>query len=184
MHDDEPTPDEPLDEPRPLVGRGEEGEIVIIAGRSAASFEHGQWFPGIRFDEILNFTQVRDPNDVAALIGEARQALIDSIDLVPPPANRGPPYTLLVDDNFHYMDVSHRTSAGEYDDYQRAVDTCKGIVDQFLVAHHEPGMNPDELWAAYKSFGQDPFVRPDPPPPTQPFSAWTYARQRCEEICR
>ena len=44
----------------------------------------------------------------------------------------------------------------------------------------EPNIAAD-LYYSYTSFGEDPFIRPSPR--GERFSAWEYARQRCDEIC-
>jgi hypothetical protein len=44
-------------------------------------------------------------------------------------------------------------------------------------------MTSEELFKLYRSFGEDPFIRADPGAFDPPFSAWEFARQRCEEIC-
>lgn len=91
-------------------------------------------------------------------------------------------YEVFVDDNFHYQDESERYKLGEYDSYEAAVEACKQIVDRELSHLHGNNATPAELYSSYTSFGEDPFIRPAPR--KNRFSAWEYARQRCEEICR
>lgn len=90
-------------------------------------------------------------------------------------------YTVLVDDNFHYMDESHRYAHGEYETKDEAIAAAKSIVDAFLADAYEPGMPTDKLIATYVLFGDDPFISCDEPGVL--FSARTYARERCAEIC-
>jgi hypothetical protein len=90
-------------------------------------------------------------------------------------------YRVLVDDNFHHMDESERYSAGEYNSCEQAIEKCKRIVDDFLLAEHKPSMTAKELMEMYTSFGDDPFVVSQNTDCT--FHAWDYARRRCEEIC-
>jgi len=90
-------------------------------------------------------------------------------------------FELFVDDNYHYMDKSKRYSAGTFDSYDEAVAKAKGIVDEFLESAHEPGMTSWELYDGYVGFGEDPFIVPACEPR---FSAWSYARARCTEMCR
>ncbi len=92
-------------------------------------------------------------------------------------------YTVLVDDNFHYMDEDERYKAGEYTNYERAVTRCKQIVDASLRQGYQPGITGQELYKAYRGFGEDPFITPDPPDGQPPFSAWAYAKDRCAEMC-
>lgn len=90
-------------------------------------------------------------------------------------------YTVLVDDNFHYMDESERYTHGEFETLEAAIAACKAIVDDYLIAAHEPGMAPDELYSAYTMFGADPWISGGEQGVR--FSAWDYAKQRCIEIC-
>jgi len=94
-------------------------------------------------------------------------------------------YTVMVDDNFHYMDEQERYTLGEYETLEEAIVVCKSVVDRYLKEVYTPGATAEELYKHYVSFGEDPFIlgvqairRED-----GPFSAWTYAKKRCEEIC-
>ncbi len=88
---------------------------------------------------------------------------------------------MFVDDNFHFMDESERYSHGEFNDCESALRACKKIVDDFLLHHYRPGMTAEELYAGYTTFGEDPFLSTTDSNCT--FSAWTYAKKRCAEIC-
>lgn len=88
-------------------------------------------------------------------------------------------YTVYVDDNFKYMDEDARTKQGDYATLEEAVQVCKGIVDACLARAHEPGMSARKLYEGYVAAGDDPFIVG----PGASFSAWTYARQRCEALC-
>ena len=90
-------------------------------------------------------------------------------------------FEVFVDDNFHYQDESERYKYGDYETYEKAVEVCKEIVDEELLHLYKSGKNAAELYCSYTSFGEDPFIRPSPP--KERFSAWNYARQRCEELC-
>jgi hypothetical protein len=90
-------------------------------------------------------------------------------------------YRVLVDENSHYMDDGERYLAGEYDSCDRAIAECRRIVDSFLLDAYKPSMPAVELMELYTTFGEDPFVASADPDCS--FSAWTYARQRCGEIC-
>lgn len=90
-------------------------------------------------------------------------------------------FKVFVDDNFHYQDDSERYELGEYESYEATVTVCMKIVDQFLSSVFKEGMTAAELYQQYISFGQDPFVVPGPEKVN--FSAWTYAKRRCCEIC-
>lgn len=95
--------------------------------------------------------------------------------------NEKPCFEVLVDDNFHYQDESERYKYGEYDTYEEAVEECKDIVDRELLHLYEKGKNPAELYRSYTSFGEDPFIRPNSR--GRRFSAWEYAKLRCDAIC-
>jgi hypothetical protein len=90
-------------------------------------------------------------------------------------------YVVFVGDNFHYMDETERSKLGEFDTCEAAQAACRKIVDEFLLANHKPGQSAAELYGTYRDFGDDPFIVGTPP---CPFSAWSYAKRRAEEICR
>jgi len=90
-------------------------------------------------------------------------------------------FTVLVDDNFHYQDESERYEHGNYETYNEAVIACKAIVDRDLKNMHGEGKSATSLYDEYTSFGEDPFVIPVPDNEIR-FSAWDYAKQRCDEI--
>ena len=85
------------------------------------------------------------------------------------------------DDNFHYQDESERYKYGEHDTYEQAVEVCMEIVEGELLHLCEQRKSAAELYSSYTSFGIDPFIKPGLP--EEGFSAWDYARQRCQEIC-
>ena len=89
------------------------------------------------------------------------------------------PYVVMVDDNYHYGDEDERYQAGVYATAEEAVARCKKIVDGSL--EECSGDTADAIYKQYTSFGDDAFVvARDAPPVT--FSAWDYAKQRCEEL--
>jgi len=89
------------------------------------------------------------------------------------------PYAVFVDDNYHYMDKSERYKCGDYDTLEAAVQVCQAIVDEFLKTAYKPGMSAEDLYKQYVGFGEDPFISGL----GASFSAWTYAKQRCESLC-
>jgi hypothetical protein len=91
-------------------------------------------------------------------------------------------YTVICDDNFHFMDESERDVHGQYDSADAAVAVAKAIVDRSLLHLHRPGMTADRLYHDYMDFGDDPFIRSDDH--SCVFSAWKYAEERCPDICR
>jgi hypothetical protein len=90
-------------------------------------------------------------------------------------------YAVYVDDNFHYMDESERYKQGEYATCEEAVRVCKKIVDDFLELGYKEGISFKEMWDGYTMFGEDPFIQTTDK--NCFFSAWTYAKQRCLELC-
>jgi hypothetical protein len=56
------------------------------------------------------------------------------------------------------------------------------VVDDYLRSSIKPGIAAEELWAGYARFGEDPFIVSADEECV--FSAWDYARQRCEALCR
>jgi hypothetical protein len=93
----------------------------------------------------------------------------------------GGKFTVVIADNFHYMDEGEHVVHGSYDSLDAAIAAAKRIVDACLATSHKPGMSAAELYRQYTSFGEDPFIRGAEE--RVPFSAWTYAEQRCAELC-
>lgn len=91
------------------------------------------------------------------------------------------PYTVMVDDNYHYMDKDERYKHGEFSTAAEAIAAARTIVDAYLASAYEPGMSASSLYSSYTSFGDDPFIVA--PGERIAFSAWDYARARSEEIC-
>jgi hypothetical protein len=89
-------------------------------------------------------------------------------------------YTVFIDDNYHYMDESERITHGEFETLEAANKACKKIVNDCLAYSYTPGMTAEKLYESYTFFGEDPWISGGE---GVPFSSWTYARQRCNEIC-
>jgi hypothetical protein len=94
-------------------------------------------------------------------------------------------YRVLVDDNYHYMDTTQRWTLGEYATYAEAVAACQRLVDAYLKEGYAPGKTAEALYGYYTMFGDDPFIVEvsDSPDTAAGFSAWTYAKARCGELC-
>jgi hypothetical protein len=86
---------------------------------------------------------------------------------------------VFVDDHFHYQDEDHRYEHGEFDNPDEAVAVCKQIVDRSLepMLKANPNITAEGLFQIYAMFGEDPFVIPG-----NAFSAWDYAKDRCEVL--
>jgi hypothetical protein len=91
-------------------------------------------------------------------------------------------YTVMVDDNYHYMDADERYKHGDFATAAEAIAAARKIVDAYLASAYEPGMSATALYSSYTSFGEDPFIVA--PGEAVEFSAWTYAKARSEEMCR
>ena len=89
-------------------------------------------------------------------------------------------YTVMVDDNFHYMDESHRYELGKYDSLNEARNAAVKIVDEFLIENKETVADEGELIAMYCLYGEDPFILNDDL--ENHFSARSYASQKCKEL--
>jgi hypothetical protein len=86
-----------------------------------------------------------------------------------------------VADNFDYMDEDETHTHGEFATWAEAVTAARQIVDDSLAHLSRPGMTEAALYDMYVSFGDDPYIRPEPD--GERFSAWDYARQKCNELC-
>jgi len=95
------------------------------------------------------------------------------------------PYKVFIDDNYAFMDESKRYPSGVFESHEAAVAAAKAIVDEFLFSNFRRGMTPEELFAAYRGYGEDPFiVASEPDVAVKPmFSARTYASTRCDDVC-
>jgi hypothetical protein len=96
------------------------------------------------------------------------------------------PFRLMVADNFHCMDKDESYEQGTYPTLGAAIEAAQQIVEQHLLRGYAPGVTATELWDRYRHFGEDPYLAPHQSTralSTPVFSAWTYAKQRCEEIC-
>jgi hypothetical protein len=90
-------------------------------------------------------------------------------------------YQIAVDDNFHYMDESERDYGDFYETAEEAITAAQKIVDKSLRRSYTDGCTPEELYNNYQGFGDDPFIITDDK--SCKFSAWTYAKGRCQFIC-
>jgi hypothetical protein len=100
------------------------------------------------------------------------------------------PYVVEVDDNFHYMDESERYTLGRFATAGAAIRAAKALVDDYLKSNYQKGMTADELFSHYTSHGEDPHIHVDGEGDSETedgdvdFSAWDYARERCQTLCK
>ena len=97
-----------------------------------------------------------------------------------------PRYRVFVGDNFHHDDPGERPyEQGAYNTLDEALAVCRRIVDESLEGLAVTNMSAEALYRRYTMFGDDPFVVEDAyRGGALPFSAWSYAKERCGEICR
>jgi hypothetical protein len=91
-------------------------------------------------------------------------------------------FTVFVADNFHYMDESKTYKLGEFESLEPALEASKRIVDEYLSSAYQADMTAAQLYQSYVNFGEDPYIIPSEAEGGR-FSAWTYARERCDAIC-
>jgi hypothetical protein len=77
-----------------------------------------------------------------------------------------------------------RYRLGEFATAEEAVARCRQIVDENLddAEKSEGRGSAARLWESCTTFGEDPFIIANDSAPVE-FSAWSYARARCEERC-
>ena len=94
-------------------------------------------------------------------------------------------YHVLVGDTFCSTDQRHRYIKGEYETYGEALEVCREIVDRFLRHECASGVPASAVYFRYMIFGKEPsIVEYSASPDSSPgFSAWDYAKARCEELC-
>jgi hypothetical protein len=78
-------------------------------------------------------------------------------------------YTVLVDDNFHFMDENERYELGTFPTLKEALDASMKLVGADLLQGNTSAGSED-LVKCYEGMGEDPFIV------GVPFSAWDYAR--------
>lgn len=95
-------------------------------------------------------------------------------------------YRVYIDDNFHYMDDVDANESAAFETCSEALAYCKKIVDESLSnllpnsGNPNSKLNATELYTYYVTFGDDPRIVSDDAGCS--FSAWDYAKLRCEEI--
>ena len=92
------------------------------------------------------------------------------------------PFTVIVADNFHYMDKSENYVLGTFDTLESAIDASQRIVDDYPRSALRPGMSAQDLFSSYVTFGEDPYIVSSEVKGVA-FSAWDYAKERCEALC-
>ena len=89
------------------------------------------------------------------------------------------PYSVWIEENSHHADDEGRYHHGDYETPEDAIAECRRIVDEFLESQGASDMSAEELFRVYTLFGEEPHLVGG----GAGFSAWEYARRRCEVLC-
>ena len=90
-------------------------------------------------------------------------------------------YRVLIGDNFHFMDEGERTMGPTFATYDEAVSWCQTYLTRHLQELVRPGMSAASLAEGYKSFGDDPWIEPEPE--GTHFSAWRFVEEIADRVC-
>lgn len=96
------------------------------------------------------------------------------------PQQYQPTYMVWVDDAIRRRDENYTYKLGDFPTCEQAISACKSFVDNFLLAHHKPGMTANQLYDYYLANAEDPYISSTGV--TCRFSAEEYAKQRCSEL--
>jgi hypothetical protein len=77
--------------------------------------------------------------------------------------------SVVIDDNFHFMEEDGRITGCEYETLDGAIEVCKKIVDRYLRSAYSFGMTAKALYSNQPSFGEDPWISGAV---GRPFSGW------------
>jgi hypothetical protein len=80
-------------------------------------------------------------------------------------------YTVMVDDNFHFMDEDERYTLGTFPTKREALNASLRLVGQDLLNGDLSNKTAEDLITGYEVGGEDPFIV------GLPFSAWKYAEE-------
>lgn len=118
--------------------------------------------------------------DIEALAIATKAIVVEEEKIVIPKKDEKLKYEVYVDDNFHYRDEEERYKKGEYDTEEEAVAVMTSIIDECIVPVYEskPDISAEDLLNGYQMFGDTPFC------PISDFSAWAYAKQLCNNLCK
>jgi hypothetical protein len=82
----------------------------------------------------------------------------------------------------HYMEEDERSEYGSFASADEALDACRTLVEDALLAQYKDGATADQLFERYTSFGSNPFVVAPIGEPKVEFSAWAFAQRRAAEL--
>jgi hypothetical protein len=89
------------------------------------------------------------------------------------------PVTVWLQENSRHADDEGRYPLGEFDTVEAAIAECRRIVDEFLQSQRTSDITANELFRIYSLFGEEPYLVGE----GADFSAWDYAKRRCEDLC-
>lgn len=90
-------------------------------------------------------------------------------------------YQIILHENGRYMDDEGRYDGPAFASQEEAIAAAKAMVDDDLRSLKQPEMAADELFSSYTMFGVEPQIVSAGGDVN--FSAWAYAKTRCEELC-
>jgi len=91
-------------------------------------------------------------------------------------------YQIVIADNFHYMDPDEYLHLPGDMTLDEAIEMAKRIVDEWLDDAVRQGTPIKDLYQQYTMFGDDPFIVGPDVTGKPLFSAWTYAREKCDRL--
>ncbi len=86
-------------------------------------------------------------------------------------------YRVLIDENFHFMEESHRYEHGVFEPVDEAIAVCRKIVDSNLGLYSR-GMSAAALYLRHEHFSADPLWDDRPRRFDAKISAWDYGAER------
>ncbi|HVS04518.1 MAG TPA: hypothetical protein VMT16_17275 [Thermoanaerobaculia bacterium] len=98
-----------------------------------------------------------------------------------PAASPGEPFEVWVNQPFHLSGEGEQYRIGGFATCAAACDACRRVIEEFLESHAGPLADAKALFAAWGDSGPEPWVKVCGGGEC-PFSAATYARQRCDAI--
>ena len=75
---------------------------------------------------------------------------------------------------------------GNFQTLEAAIKAAQILVDDFLLANHQPGMTAIDLFSTYKNSGEVPVIFSDADftISVRSFNHFQYATRKCREICK
>jgi len=126
---------------------------------------------------------VRIYDDSVCNTSTLNPAHLSSSERIEKPKENQSPFTVMVDDNYHYMDGDSRYTAGKFDSWEEALALAEKIVDETVIPAINDGLSPEDAISSYRHFGEDPWIIGNGAVPEgESFSAWSYAEKRAFQL--